>query len=83
MFFFANNTSFLLSTLDRSVTEVVDADDYVRVLCNPSSVLKGKDVASDNGNIVAGVSNCVVIDKENCVDVNDECFVEVKEADES
>jgi len=38
-------------------------------------------VASDDGNIVAGVSNYVVIDKDKCVD-DDECVVEVKEADE-
>jgi len=39
-------------------------------------------VASDDGNIVGGVSNCVVIGKKKCVD-DDECVVEVKEADES
>ena len=38
-------------------------------------------MASDDGNIVAGVSNYVVIDKDKCVD-DDECVVEVKEADE-
>ena len=39
-------------------------------------------MASDDGNIVGGVSYCVLIDKEKCVD-DDECVVEVKEADES
>jgi len=39
-------------------------------------------VASDDSNIVSGVSNCVVIDKEKYVD-DDECVVEAKEADES
>ena len=72
---FADDTSFLLFTLDRSVDEVVDVNDYVRVLYNPAGALKGKDVAFDNGDIVSGVSNCVVLDKEKCIDVNDEYVV--------
>ena len=73
----------MLSKLDRSVAEVVAVDDYVRVLYNPASVAKCKYVAFDNGNIIADVSNCVVIDKEKCVDVDGEYVVEVNEANES
>ena len=79
---FADNTSFFLSTLDRSVAKAVEIDDYVRILCNPTGGSKGKGVASDDGNVVRGASNYVVIDKEKCVD-DDECVVEVKESDES
>jgi len=39
-------------------------------------------VASDDGNVVSGVSNYVLIDKDKYVD-EDECVVEVKESDES
>ena len=63
----------MLCTLGGYVVKVVNVDDYVRVLFNTTSVSKGKDVASDDGNIVS--------DKEKCVDVDDECVVEVKEAD--
>jgi len=52
----------LLSTLDHSVVEAVDVDDYIRVLYNLIGISKGKDVASDDGNIVGVVSNCFVID---------------------
>ena len=51
-------------------------------MCNLTGVSKGKGLASNDGNIVGGVSNCVVIDKKKCV-VADECVIEVKEADES
>ena len=78
----ADDTSFYTSTLDCCVTEAVDVDDYVRILCNPTGGSKGKGVAFDDGNGVDGVSNYVVIDKEKCVD-GDECVVEVKECEES
>ena len=39
---FACDTLFFISTLDRSIAEAVDVDNYVRVLCNPTSVSKGK-----------------------------------------
>ena len=39
---FADDTSFLISTLDRSVAEAVDVDYYVRILCNPTGVSKDK-----------------------------------------
>ena len=81
-FFYADDTSFYTSTLDRCVAEPVDVDDYVRILCNPTGGSKGKGVASDDGNGAGGVSNYVVIDKEKCVDA-DECVVEVKECEES
>jgi len=72
----------LLSTLDCSIAEAIDVDDYVIILGNPTGVSKGKGVAFDDDNIVGGVSNCVVMDKEKCLD-DDERVVEVKEADES
>jgi len=65
----------VLSTLDCYVAKAVDVNDYVRVLYNATGVSKGKDVASDDCNIVGGVSNCVVIDKEKCVDVDDEVLL--------
>jgi len=40
-------------------------------------------VASNNSNIVGGVSNCVVIDKGKCVDIDYECVAEVNEAHKS
>ena len=39
---FADDTLFFISTLDRSVAEAVDVDYYVRVLCNPTGISKGK-----------------------------------------
>ena len=39
---FANDTSFFISTLDRSVAGAVDVDYYVRILYNPTGVSKGK-----------------------------------------
>jgi len=68
MLVFVDDTSFLLSTLDHSIAEAVDVD-------------KGNGMASDDSDIIGGVSNCVVIDKEKCVD-DDEYVVEVKEYDE-
>jgi len=81
-FFLADDTSFYTSTLDCCVTEAVDVDDYVRILCNPTGGSKGKCMASDDGNGVGGVSNYVVIDKKKRVE-GDECVVEVKECEES
>jgi len=79
---FTNDTSFMLSTLDRSVADTVDVYGYVKMFCNSTDVSKGKVEASDDGNIVGGVSNYLVIDKEKCAD-GDECVVEVKKANES
>jgi len=82
IFVYADDTSFYASTLDRCVTEAVDVDDYIRILCNCTGSSKGKVVASDDCNGAGGVSNYVVINKEKCVD-GDECVVEVKECEES
>jgi len=79
---FTDDTSFFISTLDVSIPEVINVDDYVRILGNSTGVSNDKGMASDNGSIVGGVSNSVVIDKEKCVD-DDECAVKVKGADES
>jgi len=45
----------LLSTLDCAVAEVVDVDDYIRVLCNLTSVSKGKGLVSGDDECVVGV----------------------------
>ena len=50
-------------------------------MCNRIGVSKDKDIPSDDGNIVGGVSTYSVIHKEKCVD-DYEYVVEVKEADE-
>ena len=54
-------------------------NDYVKILCNPTDGSKGKSMASNDGNVVGGVSNYFVIDKEKCID-GDECVIEVKES---
>ena len=80
----------MLCTLDHSIAEVIDVDDYVRVLCNPVGVSIRKDMASQcnyvvpsNGNIIPSMSNFVLADKEKCVDVDAKCVARVKEVDES
>jgi len=56
---FADDTSFFIFTLDRSVAEAVDVDYYVRILCNPTGISKGKGVFASY--IIYLMSNTILV----------------------